>query len=244
MGSILPRSRTTAKQEMTLTARITSPRPQPPIGAQVSTAGGLMNAIHKARNIGAEVIQIFASNPRMWRPPSYSPNDIADFSATLRRNRLALFVHVIYLVNLASPDPTLRNRSAAALANTLHFAAKAGAEGVVLHVGSHQGDGFESALPRIAQTATEARAMAGDDGGETTPLLVESSAGGGNSVGASLSELSRLVETLPGSTGICLDTAHLFAAGYPLHTEQGLEDLVNELKNERAPGQTRSSPPQ
>ena len=188
-----------------------------------------MNAVKKARSISAELIQIFPSNPRMWRPAAYPPEDVKAFSRALGRANLPLFLHAIYLINLASPDPELRRRSARALAETFRFASAAGARGVVIHVGSHRGDGFETALPRVIETVAEARA-----GAEGDPvLLVESSAGGGDSVGGSLWELSRLVETLPGPTGICLDTAHLFAAGHPLHTPAGLEELVDQLSGLR-----------
>lgn len=184
-----------------------------------------MNAVEKARSISAELIQIFPSNPRMWRPAAYSPEDVQAFARALERSGLQLFLHAIYLINLASPDPALRRRSARALAETFRFASACSALGVVIHVGSHHGDGFETALPRVIETVAEAREASGGD----PVLLVESSAGGGNSVGGSLWELSRLVDVLPGSTGICLDTAHLFAAGHPLHTPAGLEALVDEL---------------
>lgn len=203
------------------------PRPLllPPIGAHVSVAGGLTNAVKRARSISAELIQIFPSNPRTWRPAAYSPEDIHAFAQAMRHAGLQLFLHAIYLINLASPDPELRRRSARALTETFRFASACSARGVVIHVGSHHGDGFETALPRVIATVAEARAAAEGD----PVLLVESSAGGGNSVGGSLWELGRLVDTLPGPTGICLDTAHLFAAGHPLHTPAGLEVLVEDL---------------
>jgi deoxyribonuclease-4 len=184
-----------------------------------------MNAVKKAHAISAELIQIFPSNPRMWRPAAHSPEDVRMFARALLRAGMQVFLHTIYLINLASPDPELRRRSAGALAQTFRFASACAARGVVIHVGSHHGDGFDSALPRVIDAVAEARADAEGD----PLLLVESSAGGGNSVGGSLWELSRLVETLPGPTGICLDTAHLFAAGHPLQTPADLEALVDEL---------------
>jgi deoxyribonuclease IV len=213
------------RPEADLAPSLPPPRLLPSIGAHVSAAGGLMNAVKKARSISAEIIQIFPSNPRMWRPAAHSAEDVQAFAQALRRDGLPLFLHAIYLINLASPDPALRRRSAGALAETFRFACAVEARGVVVHVGSHHGDGFETALPRVVETVAEARAALEDD----PVLLVESSAGGGNSVGGSLWELSRLVEALPGPTGICLDTAHLFAAGHPLHTPAGLDALVDSL---------------
>ena len=200
----------------------------------------------KARHIGAEAIQIFPSNPRQWRTHSYTDDELFRFSMELKRRSLPLFIHSTYLMNLASPDADLRRRSAGALAEAFRFACLTGAAGVVTHVGSHRGEGLARAVPRIVASVIEARHRAerllGPDGpppsrragGETSHqpdprLLLETSAGGGNTVGSTPSELGILVEQLGGGTEVCLDTAHLFAAGYAINTEDGLENLLDEL---------------
>jgi deoxyribonuclease-4 len=210
----------------------------PLIGAQISTAGGFTPVPERALAIGAEVVQIFSSNPRTWRARPHDPEELAAFTAGLREHGLPLFLHTIYLLNLASPDEELRRRSQEALCESLVVGTLTGAAGVVTHVGSHRGDGFDAALPRIratAQAATDlAREALGANGGEQTlpPLLLENGAGSGDTVGGRLEELAALLAELPPSCGLCLDTAHLFAAGYPVHTHSGLRQLVEWLRHE------------
>jgi deoxyribonuclease-4 len=194
-------------------------------------AGGLAQAVERARKIGAEALQVFPSNPRQWRRPRYAPAELADFRAALRRAGKPLAVHTIYLINLATGDAQLRERSAQALTDALVFGARCAAAGVVTHVGSHRGDGFEAALGRVAGAVRSAvaRAEAAAAPEPLPPVLLETSAGGRGTVGGSPEELGRLLRELPERTGICLDTAHLFAAGYPIHVRAGLEAFWERL---------------
>lgn len=222
----------------------------PLIGAHVSTAGSLATSIARARHIGAEAIQVFPSNARQWRPAPYSPGELVSYGLALRRERLPLFVHSIYLINLAAPEPDLRRKSAASLADALLFGTLAGAAAVVTHVGSHRGDGFEVGLARVAQSLAEtyevlehrlAQALevlvpqlvspmpVCSDAVPLPTLLLESSAGSGDSMGRDPGELGRLLAVAPERAGVCLDTAHLYAAGYALGTPAGLERLHDEL---------------
>ncbi len=200
----------------------------------MSAAGGLHRVLPRARRIEAEVVQIFPSSPRQWRPGSADPRAIRAFGEELAAAGVPLFLHTIYLINLASPDPQLRHRSARSLGDALAFGARAGAAGVVTHLGSHRGDGFEAALGRVAETVAEARARARAslaDGGGTglPPLLFEASAGGRGTVGGTPEELGSLLRAAGGEVGVCLDTAHLLAAGYAIHTEEGLTAYLREL---------------
>jgi deoxyribonuclease-4 len=208
----------------------------PIIGAQISTAGGFAPVPERAIALGAEVVQIFNSNPRTWRTRPYVTAEIDALTTGLKRRGLPLFFHTIYLINLASPDEELRRRSGAALAEVLAVGALAAAAGVVTHLGSHRGDGFAAAVPRITGAvrtamdhAQESLAAVGRD--QILPtLLLENGAGSGSTVGGRLEELAALLENLPPRCGLCLDTAHLFAAGYATHTAAGLERLVSELR--------------
>jgi deoxyribonuclease IV len=208
----------------------------PLIGAQISTAGGFGPVPERAVAIDAEAVQIFNSNPRTWRTRLYSPDEIATLTAGLRQHRLPLFLHTIYLINLASPDEPLRQRSRQALAEALVIGALAGAAGVVTHVGSHWGEGFENAAARVVnvtRTAMEAAQGSLEAVGHDRslpPLLLETSAGSGRTVGGRLQELAALLASLPLGSGLCLDTAHLFAAGYPVHEADGLEHMIEELR--------------
>jgi deoxyribonuclease IV len=238
----------------------------PVIGAQLSTAGGFAPVPQRALDVGAEAVQIFNTNPRIWRPRVPAPGEMEAFVAGLRAHNLRLFVHSVYLINLASPDDALRRRSAAALADALAMGALAGAEGVVTHIGSHRGTDVEEAAKRVvgsiavavglaeeslvaratAGTGAEAGAVtatapSGDTRGSGRPslpaLLLETGTGAGNTLGGRLEELSALL-SLEGAVGlagrlplgVCIDTAHLFAAGYAVHEDAGLEDFIHRLR--------------
>jgi len=223
----------------------------PLIGAQISTAGGFAPVPGRAVAIGAQAVQIFSSNPRTWQTRTADAEEMAALVAGLRRHRLPLFFHTIYLINLASPDEPLRLRSAQSLAHALVTGARAGAAGVVTHVGSHKGDGPHAALCRVVETVGMAVAQAHaslaaqKETQPLPPLLLETGAGAGTIVGGRLEELAALVVALnvdgaassaarsrPKSltVGVCLDTAHMFAAGYPLHEEDGLDAMIDELR--------------
>ena len=234
-------------------------RPLPLVGAQLSSAGGWDKVPDRVRSTGAEVVQLFSSNPRTWRTRAPDVAGLADLGQSLRALGAPLFLHSIYLINLASPDPELRARSTSALAHALFTAVLSGAAGVVTHLGSHRGEGFAKALPWIASSlhATAAKAQdhldglaealathaVGDPGPASPlslpPLLLETSAGSGATVGTTLEELAAVLEAFeatcsPGKSlrlGLCLDSAHLFAAGYPIHRSAGLAALREELEH-------------
>ncbi len=218
----------------------------PLIGAQISTAGGFVPVPERARGIGAEAVQVFVSNPRMWRPRVPSTEELAEFQQSLHRRGVPLFFHTIYLINLATPDEELRSRSLEALAHSLTLGGLAGAAGVVTHLGSHRGEGCEKgtawaaeAIGRAWQMAAESLdAATTDTEASLPPLLLETSSGGGASLGGRLEGLSELLATLDSESptaapqfGLCLDTAHLFAAGYPIHQADGLEGVLEELRD-------------
>ena len=229
----------------------------------------------RAVAIGAEVAQVFNTNPRMWRARIPAPTEIEALVAGLRKHRLRLFFHSIYLINLASADDELRQRSLEALALALASGAAAGAEAVVTHIGSHRGEAVDRAAHRIVQSITAAFSLARDLAGaqaaaadrgperlaagarELPRLLLETAAGAGNTVGGRLEDLANLLslhdagrtagpgagnpdhlpagaqadaDVRPPALGICIDTAHLFAAGYAVHEETGLEELIAELR--------------
>lgn len=200
----------------------------------------------RALATGAEVVQIFSSNPRIWPAKQPEAQSLRELGDALRSLHLPLFFHAVYLINPASPDQSLRERSAAALAHALMTGALAGAVGVVTHLGSHRGEGFARAAPWIAATIETAWTQAldglGEVGGDESHmplLLLETAAGSGATVGGTLEELGTLVGLLQPAgaasvapdVGLCLDTAHMFAAGYAVHQAQGLADVIDELEH-------------
>jgi deoxyribonuclease-4 len=216
----------------------------PLVGGHISSAAGWSEVPGRALAAGAEVVQVFSSNPRIWplNPPDVQA--LTEFAATLREHHLPLFLHAVYLINPASPDEGLRARSTAALAHALMTAGLAGAAGLVTHLGSHRGEGFERAAPWVTESIVAAQTLADrdlkalDSLAELPLLLLETAAGSGATVGATLMELQALLELLPHpapdhagpQTGLCLDTAHMFAAGYAVHDTTGLTTLVSELE--------------
>ncbi len=201
------------------------------LGGHVSSAGGIVKAISKGDEIGASIIQIFSNSPRGWKASRVSLNGFADLGQVLNavETKVECVVsHASYLINLASPDQELYTKSRNLLIETMTYASEIGIAKVVLHVGSHRGAGFTSQVGQIVdaiQLAIEA--------GPKCVLLLENSAGQGDSVGSSFYELGVLVKLLDSSDrlGICLDTQHLFASGVAFETDADVSKIIDELKD-------------
>ncbi len=128
------------------------------IGAHVKAGRGLNSALEQGAAIGAEVVQIHTQSPRMWRASQHSPEELRSYRESQSRNPTvtATFCHATYLINLATPDPALSEKSRASLAANLSTAQAIGADGLVLHIGSHRGSGFEVARAKVAEALLEA----------------------------------------------------------------------------------------
>jgi deoxyribonuclease-4 len=200
------------------------------IGAHVSAAGGLDKSLERMQEIGAEAAQIFVQSPRAWRPTNHKPETIERFKAERSRLGAPVFVHALYLVNLASENEELYRKSIETMCATLDVASKIEAGGVIFHIGSHHGGGFENALDRVAGAIEEILEHTSD----TTWLLMENSAGGGGSVGRSLEELAALHERVGRHRrlGICLDSCHLYVSGWDVTERAELDRLVAELDHQ------------
>ena len=124
----------------------------PSLGAHVSSAGGIHKAVERAVDLGAESFQIFGAAPQMWRRKHHPDEDTESYRQQFKQAKLkASFIHAVYLINLASPDDELLRKSTDTLTAELDLASRIGANGVIFHVGSHMGSGFDHALPRIAK---------------------------------------------------------------------------------------------
>ena len=183
-------------------------------GAHVSTSGGIHTAIGRAVDIGAESVQIFTQSPRAWRPTNHPPENLERFKEERAAAGIpvgAVVCHALYLINLAATDPEIREKSRIALLHTVGVACAIEADGVVLHVGSHLGAGFEAGL-EVAAPALE-EALAACEG--PTWILLENSAGAGGTMGRSVDELAALVDRLDRHPrlGLCLDSCHLWVSG-------------------------------
>ena len=198
------------------------------IGAHVSPAGGLERAVARGVELGADAIQIFNQSPRMWRPTEYGEDDFAAFRRARADSRIgAVLIHAVYLLNCASEDPEIRQKSLASLTHSLRVGAAIGAAGVVLHPGSAKGGQAGEAITRAGAVIAEALAES-----EDCPLHLEDTAGAGGTLGRSFDELAALIEAGGGDArlGLCLDSCHLFASGYDIRTVDGLDATLAECE--------------
>src|SRR5919109_3826416 len=165
------------------------------IGAHVSSSGGIHTAIDRAVAMDADSVQVFTQSPRTWRPTNHDPASFERFRERREEAGIgAVFCHALYLCNLAAPKDDIYENSRASMQNTMEVACAIGADGVVFHVGSHLGSGFEAGLQRAAPAVEQVLERCSDK----TWLLVENSAGTGGTIGRSLEELAALIERLDG----------------------------------------------
>ena len=201
------------------------------IGAHVSTSGGIHTAIDRVEEIGGDAVQVFTQSSRTWRPTNH---DSANFERFKERRVEAgiggVLCHAIYLINLASPDDVVYEKSVASLLNTMEVACAIEADGVVFHVGSHLGAGFERGLERALPALREALSRCSD----TTWLLAENSAGAGGTIGRSIEELAVLVDRLDRHprVGICLDSCHLWVSGVDVTDHAAFDATLADVERE------------
>jgi deoxyribonuclease-4 len=196
------------------------------LGAHCS--GGVKKALERGVEIGADAVQLFAQSPRTWRFPDHDPAELAGFSE--RRAELgigAVLVHALYLVNLATTNEEIYEKSVATLCRTAEVASAIEADAVVFHVGSHLGAGFETGVERV----TEAIGQALDRCSGDTWLLMENSAGAGGTIGRSIEELATLYDRLGRRPrlGVCVDSCHLYVSGCDVGDPAAMDALVAEL---------------
>jgi deoxyribonuclease-4 len=196
------------------------------LGAHESIAGGPAKAFARAEAHTAESLQIFTKNARGWHAKPLDPAEAAQFRAEQRRTGFPVVAHASYLVNLGADPGELREKSVAALADELSRCEQLGIAGLVLHPGGHPD--LERGIELIASGLDEAIAASKT----TAPqVLLETTAGQGSSIGWRFEHLAAIFERLkkPGRAALCLDTCHLYAAGYDVATEQGYRETMRQL---------------
>lgn len=206
----------------------------PRFGAHVSVAGGMPRAHERADELGCTAMQVFVKNQQQWQGRSLPAAEAAAFrEASAAAPARSIMAHASYLVNLASPDDAAWQRSIAALHDEMQRCGALGIPALVFHPGAHLLSGEGEGLARVAAALRDLLARADT---KKVNLLVECTAGQGSCVGHRIEHLARILEETgrPSRLGICLDTAHLFAAGYDWRGEPGYEGVMREL--ERGPG--------
>jgi deoxyribonuclease-4 len=193
-------------------------------------SGGIKKALDKAKGMDADAVQLFAQSPRTWRFPNHDPDDLAAFREQRAEADMPAFVHALYLVNLAATDKAIYKKSTDTMRATVDAACAIDADGVIFHLGSHLGAGFEAGLKRVVPALKRVL----DRCNERTWLLMENSAGAGGTIGRSLDELALVFDALDRHErlGICLDSCHLYVSGVDV-TDAGTFDSVVEEVDER-----------
>ncbi len=212
------------------------------IGPHLPLGSGLLKAAARAAEIGATAVQIWTDNPTAWRRRHEQPEALAEFRGLLRAGGVrTIAVHAPYLVNLAGENEDFWHKSVATMSNELRVARLYGADFVVMHIGSHRGTGRAAGIARLTAGLRAVLAETADDGapadGSAMPRLVlENSAGTGDGIGATIEDLADIVDAAAAAglplerLGICLDTAHLWGAGYDVANEAGIEMLVSRIE--------------
>jgi deoxyribonuclease-4 len=173
-------------------------------------------------------MQIFLSAPQRWQLPRHTDEQVLEFARLTTETAIGPnFAHATYLINLASGDPLIRQRSVENLSSSAEWAERVGLAGVVVHVGSGKGQPVEEAEVQVASALEQVLAS-----GTTSAVLLENSAGSGDTLGARFAQIGELFERLGRDPrlGLCLDTAHTFASGYDLRLDDGIARAVDEIE--------------
>jgi len=193
----------------------------PRLGAHMSISGGLHLALERGKSIDCQTIQIFTRNSNRWKSKPRTPEELAIYRETLAETAIhPVVAHAIYLINLASPDDTVRTKSVAAFAEELARCHEAAIPYLVIHPGSPLDSAIEEGIARIAQGINQAYAEHPE---YTVMILLENTAGQGNTIGRTFEELAQITEAIEDRAhiGYCFDTAHGLASGYELRTPDG-----------------------
>lgn len=200
----------------------------PYLGAHESVSKGLHLAFDRISRVGGESLQIFTRNQRQWSPKPLQEEEIRQFlKAWEEHDYLMVASHASYLINLASSKDDLRSKSVESFTGELHRCHELKIPYVVIHPGSHGGDGIEIGLERVVLSLNEAIDRAGSD----VKVLVETTAGQGTSLGSRFEELAYIKEEsrFPEKIGFCLDTCHIFAAGYDIRSPEAYQHTIEEF---------------
>lgn len=199
-------------------------------GCHISIAGGVENAPPRAKALGAECFQVFTQNQRQWKSVTYSASQVAAFKEARRQNGYApvpLVSHASYLINMCALEEDKLQRSRQALSQELARCDHLGIEYLVIHPGSHGGRGEEWGLAAVADTLNQVLQQ-----DYNVKILLETTAGQGSNLGYRLEHLSEIISRTkhPERLAVCVDTCHVFAAGYDIDGEQGWQNFMRRVE--------------
>jgi deoxyribonuclease-4 len=202
------------------------------VGFHVSIAGGISNSVDNARKIGCSAFQIFSRSPQRWETQPLVPDDVQQFKTKLAASGIArdsVILHMPYLPNLAGPGGEKYKKSVETLAGEIDRCIDLGIRYLVIHLGSHMGEGTKNGIDQLVKAIDLARDKSSETKGVT--LLLENSTGKNNTIGGNFEELRLILDKLGSSRefGVCLDTCHAFASGYDLRSKEKVANVLENL---------------
>lgn len=207
----------------------TSPHPPILLGAHMSISGGVHTAVERAVRIGCATMQIFVKNNNRWKDKPIEAEDVATYKELLSKARIGpVMVHDTYLINLCARNKDILERSRATLKDEFDRSAALGVDYLNLHPGSHLGAGEDEGIKRIAESLNLIHEQIR---GTTVKSVLETTAGQGTAVGYKFDHMRAIIERVEKKEriGVCIDTCHIFAAGYDLSSERGYESTFEEF---------------
>ncbi len=201
-------------------------------GIHVSIAGGIEKAFARGEETGCDTMQVFVKNQKQWTAKPLTEQTISAYNQARKHSKIEpVIAHAGYLINLGSPKAEQWNKSIDAVVDELERCESLDIQQLVIHPGNHMKEGIDAGIKRIADGLNEAHKRTR---GFKTQLALETTAGQGTSVGHEVEHLGRIISTVkaPERLTVCLDTCHLFAAGYDLTDPDEYEKLINKLKKE------------
>jgi deoxyribonuclease-4 len=212
-----------------MTATITNAK-RPLLGAHMSIAGGVGEALIRGRKVDCDCVQIFTKSSRQWASKPYSPEEVATFKRNIAETGIETVVaHDSYLVNLGAPDEKLRLRSVEGMINELERCELLGVPCLISHPGSHVGAGEEAGIKTIARSIDEVHEACR---GFKARIALEITAGQGSNLGCGFEQMGRIFDSVKENDRLrlCFDTQHAFASGYDLRTEEDYDRAFSELE--------------
>ncbi len=200
----------------------------PKFGSHLSISGGLENAVYAAQKLGFDTVQIFSKNSNQWKAAPLTDESVEKFRNALETTGIVQpLIHDSYLINLATPKSDLLEKSIEAFANELIRASRLGVDRVVMHPGATTGDTIENGLKRVADSFDQILKTVPQD----VMILIETTAGQGSCLGRTFEEISAIREQsqFPDRLGVCVDTCHIFAAGYDIRTRREYEKVFDDF---------------
>ncbi|MBL7197491.1 MAG: deoxyribonuclease IV [Candidatus Omnitrophica bacterium] len=201
------------------------------LGVHISTAGRIYLSIDRAVSLGCNTMQIFSRSPRSWRQAKLNQEDIEEFKQRRKKANIGpIFIHIPYLINLASPLKKLYLESIKAYIEDIKEAGSLGAEYLVTHMGSHKKRGEESGLRRFAQALN---IIIKETEKQKVTILLENTSGSGSWLGYKFGHHQMIIDRIEDKdrVGICFDTCHAYSAGYDIATNKGLDETLDEIDN-------------